>query len=431
MKNPTFNRARFGKQAFSRALKSPATAAFALLTAAGFLPGAHAQAPASWKLAASEPLPAPAEGVTHTCQTVQETTGAEGLLGPKKATLHFVCFNAHRHTLRVLDQSTMGRDNLGEVMQKNHCVAGANGGYFQADFEPVGLVISDGRLRQPPAGLAARPHGRAGGYPQPHLHSAAPTNRCPAKTPARPLQAGPFLVDDGKPVPGLNNARSARRTAVMTDGQGEWALVSSSSVTLAEFGAILSDPALTPGDMKIRRALNLDGGSSTALWTRPPAQPIRSTFPSSASCATSSASCRAEGAPCAAFHEGSGSPPARRGGSRGLYFQVGVVHGHRSELGEAVLDLLRLADDDDRRAVQIDVFAREAFDLLRADAADPARVVLEIIRRQAVQVDGLHALGRAWRGFPDSADNCPAGTGAACPSSGVGHRLGSGCAGSR
>ena len=42
-----------------------------------------------------------------------------------------------------------------------------------------------------------------------------------------------------------------------------------SPVTLEEFGAILADPALLPGGLKIARALNFDGGGSTALWVRP------------------------------------------------------------------------------------------------------------------------------------------------------------------
>ena len=46
--------------------------------------------------------------------------------------------------------------------------------------------------------------------------------------------------------------------------------MSSSSVTLAELGVILADPALVPTGMKIKRALNLDGGSSTALWVQRP-----------------------------------------------------------------------------------------------------------------------------------------------------------------
>ncbi len=90
----------------------------------------------------------------------------------------------------------------------------------------------------------------------------------PAKNVRQAVQCGPFLVEDRKPVTGLNGARAARRTAVFTDGGGRWGLVVCTAVTLEEFGAILADPALLPGGLKISRALNLDGGGSTALWVR-------------------------------------------------------------------------------------------------------------------------------------------------------------------
>ena len=93
----------------------------------------------------------------------------------------------------------------------------------------------------------------------------------PGKHARQAVQCGPFLVEDRKPVPGLNATRAARRTAVFTDGGGRWGLVVSTPVTLEEFAAILADPALLPGGLKIARCLNLDGGGSTALWVRPPA----------------------------------------------------------------------------------------------------------------------------------------------------------------
>ena len=87
------------------------------------------------------------------------------------------------------------------------------------------------------------------------------------------LQAGPFLVDRGKPVAGLNAGRSARRTVIVADAKGVRALVVLSPVTLAEAGQILVTPKLF-GDLVVTRALNLDGGSSTALWVRTKAAPF-------------------------------------------------------------------------------------------------------------------------------------------------------------
>jgi hypothetical protein len=78
------------------------------------------------------------------------------------------------------------------------------------------------------------------------------------------LQCGPFLVDGGKAVPGLNDTRSARRTFILIGGDRA-ALGFCSSVTLAELGDILATPGIV-ADLKVQRALNLDGGSSSAFW---------------------------------------------------------------------------------------------------------------------------------------------------------------------
>ncbi len=79
------------------------------------------------------------------------------------------------------------------------------------------------------------------------------------------LQCGPFLVDRGRPVPSLNNTRPARRTFIATGGFDRAAIGLSSDVTLAELGKILATPEIAP-DLKVQRALNLDGGSSSAFW---------------------------------------------------------------------------------------------------------------------------------------------------------------------
>jgi hypothetical protein len=63
----------------------------------------------------------------------------------------------------------------------------------------------------------------------------------------------------------LNDVRSARRSFVFTGGADRAALGFCSSVTLAEAGEILATAGIVP-DLKVQRALNLDGGSSSAFW---------------------------------------------------------------------------------------------------------------------------------------------------------------------
>ena len=222
----------------------------------------------SWKIASSETLPAPADGVAHHQETLNRSRNAAGDDGATEATLHFVSFDGSTHTFRVFDQN--GRDNasLADVMSENHCIAGTNGGYFSPEFDPVGLLVCDGRV------VRAEQHSRllsgilAVTANHISLRRVTEPAAVPNKHARQAIQCGPFLVEDRKPVAGLNGTRAARRTAVFTDGGGRWGLVISSPLTLEEFGAILADPALTPGGLKIARSLNLDGGGSTALWVR-------------------------------------------------------------------------------------------------------------------------------------------------------------------
>jgi uncharacterized protein YigE (DUF2233 family) len=231
-------------------------------------------AAAQWKLESSEPLPAPAAGIAHHAQTVLRPAASAGA-APAHATLHFVSFSAREYTFRVFDQGTLGRSRLAEIMLGNHCFAGTNGGYFQPDFEPVGLVLAEGHLVHGPS--HARLLSGALVMTANHIHLLRSTEPLPGKNAHDAVQCGPFLVDGGKAMAGLNNVRSARRTAVLTGPAGQWALVSSSALTLQELGEILSDPALLPAGLHAEQALNLDGGSSTALWARQPgAEPYSS-----------------------------------------------------------------------------------------------------------------------------------------------------------
>jgi uncharacterized protein YigE (DUF2233 family) len=87
----------------------------------------------------------------------------------------------------------------------------------------------------------------------------------PKKKADEALQCGPFLLDRGQPVPGLNDTRSARRTFILTSGSDRAAVGFCSGVTLAQLAKILATSGIAP-DLKVQRALNLDGGSSSAFW---------------------------------------------------------------------------------------------------------------------------------------------------------------------
>lgn len=178
-----------------------------------------------------------------------------------EATLHLALFPTKSAVVRVVDNPA--GDDLASVMRRGRAIAGVNGGYFDPQNAPVGLLISDGKLIAPfrkarlLSGVLVATKGRVE-----LLRAGEYSSRKSATT---ALQCGPFLVDGGTAVPGLNDTKSARRTFVLTSGPDRAGIGFCSTVTLAQLGEILATPRLIP-DLKIQRALNLDGGSSSAFW---------------------------------------------------------------------------------------------------------------------------------------------------------------------
>jgi len=215
-----------------------------------------ASARSEWRVTSSETERGTVAGVEHRRIFFAETSTEE------QATLDLAIFSTKSATLRVIDNPA-GDDDLAAVMGRSRGLAGVNGGYFDPQNAPVGLLISDGKLIAPLrkakllSGLVVATKGRVE-----LLRSAEYSSR---KNAIAALQCGPFLVDGAQPVPGLNDTRSARRTFVLTSGTDRGAVGFCSSVTLAELARILVTPKITP-DLKVQRALNFDGGSSSGFF---------------------------------------------------------------------------------------------------------------------------------------------------------------------
>jgi uncharacterized protein YigE (DUF2233 family) len=180
--------------------------------------------------------------------------------------LRLVVFDSKKCALRVIDNP--GGGDLAAAMEKAGCFAGVNGNYFHPDRTPLGLVISDGKMLHPLeqakllSGVLVVTRGG--------LSLLRTAEYRPDSKITQALQAGPLLVDRGAAVPGLNDTRRAERTVVLSDGRGHGALlVCCGPVTLAGMARILSSPGVI-SELRVVRAFNLDGGSSTAFWVKEP-----------------------------------------------------------------------------------------------------------------------------------------------------------------
>lgn len=210
---------------------------------------------AEWAVTASETEQGSA-GTEH--RRIELSDGGTG----ERATLDLALFSTKSATLRVIDNPT-GQNNLAAVMRREKCLAGVNGGYFDPEDKPVGLLVSDGKVIAPlrKARLLSGVMYVSNGQFK-LLRTAEYSSK---RKPTAALQCGPFLVDRGQPVPGLNDTRPARRTFILIGASDRAAIGFCSGVTLAQLARILATPELAAG-LKAQRALNLDGGSSSAFW---------------------------------------------------------------------------------------------------------------------------------------------------------------------
>ena len=214
-------------------------------------------AEAEWRISNSTREASSNESVEHW------TTKVENSEKGASATLHFAAFDTRAATLRVIDQPNAQRRDLAEAMTEMDALAGVNGGYFDPEDAPVGLLVSEGRVLAPLrkakllSGVLFATRSRVDVVRRTRFSMSDKIESA--------LQCGPLLVERGGPVAGLNDSRLARRTFAAVDGNGRAALGVCSAVSLAELGRILC-LTNTAGKMKIVRALNLDGGSSSAFW---------------------------------------------------------------------------------------------------------------------------------------------------------------------
>ena len=213
-----------------------------------------ATAHADWAIRSANSEPGRA-GIVHR-HVVLENAG-----GNESAIVDLAIFSTKSCTLRVIDNQV--GETLSNAMARAKCVAAANGGYFSPDFTPIGLLISDGKTVAPwqrARLITGVLSASARGVQVLRVREFSSREKLNAA-----VQCGPFLVDHYERVRGLNDSQPARRTFAAT-GTNDLALLGvCSEISLAELATILATTRLAD-DLKIQRALNLDGGSSSAFW---------------------------------------------------------------------------------------------------------------------------------------------------------------------
>lgn len=182
-----------------------------------------------------------------------------------EAEVNLVYFIAADVRLEVVPNTDGQIRGLRELIEARGGLAGINGGYFQPNLAPVGLLISNARVvhglekGKLLSGVFCVENGR------PSLSRIREFSG--TKGVQQAIQCGPFLVDGSRSVPGLDSRRVAARTFIFSCGTSLWGFGICRSVTLEAMGEILAGTTLLPGH-RILRALNLDGGSSTTFYAK-------------------------------------------------------------------------------------------------------------------------------------------------------------------
>ena len=190
--------------------------------------------------------------------------------GPAKVEMTLVFFDEKHCAMRVgVNASRQMAKPLNELGSLAGALAVCNGGYFHADgdFGPSGLEVASGSRADQFRGdggwvgaLMVR-QDKASLIVEKEFQDAPDISDF--------IQCSPWLIDQNGIAPVLLQGQHMRnqRTFIMTDGAGLWAIGVCKGAGLLELAQILITPGIIT-EMKVKRALNLDGGPSTGLWCR-------------------------------------------------------------------------------------------------------------------------------------------------------------------
>jgi len=213
-----------------------------------------ASARSEWKILSAKSEPGRA-GIEHRHVVVEDAAANQ------RVAVDIAVISSKSTALRVIDNPD--GQSLGAVMKREKCVCGVNGGYFDTEFKPIGLRVADGTTYSP----LRRARLITGILLQ--LDRGIDVTRVAefsrTKIIIAAIQSGPFLVERNTRIRGLNDSQLARRTFAGITMNDRVFLGVCSEVSLTQLAKILATVPLA-ADSKVRRAINLDGGSSSAFW---------------------------------------------------------------------------------------------------------------------------------------------------------------------
>ena len=185
-----------------------------------------------------------------------------------KSEILLLRFNPKLFDFSIVEAKAHGsqRNDIKTLANKNDGIAAINTHFFDPEEQPLGIIISDGKLTN-------RMH-RGGSlltgvfYIQKDKPQIVHRSQfIPANNVRLALQAGPRLVEAGKPLQLKSPNAISRRSGIAVTKDGEIVMFATilrfPGASLQQIQDMLLDPRLAITD-----ALNLDGGGSSQLFVR-------------------------------------------------------------------------------------------------------------------------------------------------------------------
>ena len=170
----------------------------------------------------------------------------------------------YQFKLAITHKKQQPLNSIEKLVNQDHAVLAINGGFFSPEFLPLGLRISDGKIKNPLKhiswwGVFYIKNNKA--------KIVSQKSYKPSKNINFAIQSGPRLIINGRIPnlkPGIDN-RSA--LGITKDGQIIIVATENAPISTSELAKIMSTPT-SQGGLGCIYALNLDGGRSTQLYAK-------------------------------------------------------------------------------------------------------------------------------------------------------------------
>ena len=170
-----------------------------------------------------------------------------------------VTFDRRNYFLKVIDQKEgPGTEFARAEFAGEGSLAAINGGFFNPDGSPLGLVITDGQSRGAFNSHSFLGTGIIDG------ENTILSHRKGYQKSSELVQSGPRLVWDQERLIGLSKSKERPRSFVIWDGNNHFGIGHADRATLQGLANNLQAQPFE--GFHIKYAINLDGGTSCDLW---------------------------------------------------------------------------------------------------------------------------------------------------------------------